>query len=496
VGEIKNQAVKNSIVSYSGALLGFVNFIILLPYVFRPEQIGLTRLLQNAAYLIVPLAEFGIISIVLRYYPVFKSESSSKFSFIFYCLAGALAGFLFFTASFVFFKDDISRLFIEKSPLVIEYYYYIIPLVFFIVFTGIFEAVANSLYKTVLPNFLREVLLRFAVSVLAILYVMHLINFQEFIRFFVLGYCLPLFFLILYLFRLNELKINFSLTRLAPSVIKEMATYGFFVILGSSGHLLVNYIDTMMLGALLGLQDTGIYVTAFYMAVIIEIPRRSIRQIAVPFISEAWKKKDMQQIKDIYSKTALNQLIIGAFIFLGVWINIDEIFELMPNGSIYQAGKYVVLFVMIGKLIDMAAGVNGEVIALSKLFRFNIYSIIILAILVFATNLLLIPVYGMVGAAIATTLSLLFYNFIKYLFLKIKVGLQPFSLNTIKAIILAGICFVIVSLVPDIRHPLLSIIIKSGVLALVFLLPLYYFKISEDVNQSLNSLLKKIKRLF
>lgn len=491
MGEIKNQAVKNSIVSYSGALLGFVNFIILLPYVFTPEQIGLTRLLQNAAYLIVPLAEFGIISVVLRYYPVYKDEPNSKFSFIFYCLAGALAGFLLFTACFILFKDEISQLFIEKSPLVIDYYYFIIPLVFFIVFTGIFEAVSNSLYKTVFPNFLREVLLRFAVSVLSIFYVLHLIDFQDFIQFFVLAYCLPLLLLILWLFRLNELKISFRLKPLAPKVLKEMATYGLFIILGSSGHLLVNYIDTMMLGSLLGLEDTGIYVTAFYMAVVIEIPRRSIRQIAVPFISEAWKKNDMQQINDIYSKTALNQLIIGAFIFLGVWINIDEIFELMPNGDIYQAGKYVVLFVMAGKLIDMAAGVNGEIIALSKLYRFNIYSILILAVLVIVTNLMLIPIYGMAGAAIATAVSLFFYNLTKYLYIKIKLRMDPFKANTIKIITISILSYLIIQQIPEIDNPIADILIKSVALTITFGGATFIFKVSEDVNSFIKNLWTK-----
>ena len=492
MGEIKNQAIKNSIVSYAGAALGFVNFIILLPYVFTLEQIGLTRLLQNAAYLMVPFAEFGIISIVLRFYPVYKEENNQRYSFIFYCLAGALAGFIFFTLAFILLKEEISSLFIDKSPLFIDYYYYIIPLLFFIVFTGIMEAVANGMFKTVFPNFLREVFIRFIISVLALLYLLHLINFDDFLQAFILGYFLPLLLLIIYLFRKNAIRFSFTFKSIPRHALKEMMTYGLFIILGSSGYLLVSYIDTMMIGAILGLEETGIYVTAFYMAVVIEIPRRSIKQIASPIISDAWKRNDLKQIEDIYSKTSLNQLIIGAFIFLGVWINIDSIFQLMPNGEDFQAGKFVVFYVMLGKLIDMASGVNGEIIAFSKLYRFNIYSILILAALAIVTNLIFIPIYGFTGAAMATAISLLFYNILKYLFLKIRLRMEPFSVNTLKVLVIAAGCYFIIALIPQIPNALFDIIVRSVAITLIFGFTIYLTKVSEDVNVFVKNIWNRI----
>lgn len=496
MGEIRNQAIRNSIISYFGAGIGFVNFIILLPFAFSPEQIGLVRLLQNTAYLVIPLAEFGIISIILRYYPIFKSDEDKRLTFILYCILGALAGFSVFCVLFFTFKGELSELFDAKSPLFVDYYYLLLPLVFLIVFTGIFEAISNSIYKTVFPNFLREVLLRILIAILVIAYVYNIVQFNSFVNLFVLIYIFPLLFLLAYLIKKDEISINFSLQKFPKPIFKEIGLYGIFVLLGSSGHLLVSYIDTVMLGILLGLEDTGIYVTAFYMAVIIEIPRRSLRQIAVPFLSDAWKRNDLKQINEIYEKTSLNQLIIGLYIFLGVWINIDAVFELMPNGAIYSAGKFVVFYVMLGKLIDMAAGVNGEIIALSKWYRFNMYSTLILALLAIITNYLLIPLYGLTGAAIATALSLLFYNVLKYLFLKIKLNLNPFSLNTIRVLLLGGICYLIMTLIPEISSPILSILSKSLLLTLIFIFPLYYLKISEDVNQFINNVLSGIKAYF
>ena len=57
-----------------------------------------------------------------------------------------------------------------------------------------------------------------------------------------------------------------------------------------------------MVTSFLGLSDTGIYTTAFYIGMIIEIPRRAISQISVPFISENIKKKNFSKIEKNYKR--------------------------------------------------------------------------------------------------------------------------------------------------------------------------------------------------
>ena len=49
----------------------------------------------------------------------------------------------------------------------------------------------------------------------------------------------------------------------------------------------------------------------------------------------------------------------------------DNIFRLMPNGDVFSAGWYVVIIIGAGRLFDMAAGINSEIIVMSKLYKFN-----------------------------------------------------------------------------------------------------------------------------
>lgn len=61
--------------------------------------------------------------------------------------------------------------------------------------------------------------------------------------------------------------------------------------------------------------------------VAIKIPGHSIAAISIPLTAQAWEKKDMNEIQNIYSKSSINQLIFGGLFFVCVWINIDDIFS-------------------------------------------------------------------------------------------------------------------------------------------------------------------------
>src|SRR5690606_4806803 len=114
--------------------------------------------------------------------------------------------------------------------------------------------------------------------------------------------------------------------------------------------------------SMLGLASYGIYTVVFYIAAVIELPRRAITQIISPIIAKAFTNDDLREIGDIYRKTAINQLLIGMLLFLGIICNLDNIFHFVPNREIFEAGKNVVLIIGLGKLADMAAGANGEII--------------------------------------------------------------------------------------------------------------------------------------
>lgn len=485
MGTIKTKAFHNTIISYAGAAIGYINFLILLPYAFAPEEIGLTRVLQNAAALFVPLSQLGIVTAIIRYFPFFKFDETKRHAFFLYTMLVTLVGFVLFATFFLVFKNQIIGFYIKESPLLIDYYPLILPLTFFLVFFGVLEAFANSHYKTAMPIFLRDIVLRLFTTILAVLFIFNVVDFNQFIWLLVGSYGIVLIGLLYYLRRMGELRISFDFTFLKNGFYKEILSYGFYMLLGATGASLVSYVDILMIGSMIGLKETGIYAIAFYMAVVIDIPRRGIKQIVDPYIATATKNEDRIQIADLYKRLSINQLVIGILFILGIWGNINEIFKLVPNGEIYETGKYVVLIIMFGKLVDMGSSMNGEIIGYSRYYKFNILSVILLAILTVVTNLIFIPIYGINGAAFATFLSLLLFNILKYLFILIKMKIQPFDINTIKILLIGCACYGLVLLLPDLGNVFLNILLNSATIVIVYALAVYFSNVSQDVNQSI-----------
>ena len=264
---------------------------------------------------------------------------------------------------------------------------------------------------------------------------------------------------------------------------------GLYGLLGSMGTIIVLEVDRVMISNMLGLAENGIYTTVFFFGIFVSIPAKSVKRVAIVVVSDAWKANDLTTIKEVYAKSCLNQFLLAVYLFLGVWLNIDFVFELIPNE--YSAGKYVILFIGIGQLFDMLTGVNTEIISTSKYFRYNTFFIAGLILLVIVLNYIFIPLYGITGAAIASALAVILVNVLRYVFLLIKLDYQPFDSNIIKIILLGLACFGLLVFVPVFENLYLNILIRGSLLTLLYWVPAFALKISVDINSSLLKLLKK-----
>jgi len=106
-------------------------------------------------------------------------------------------------------------------------------------------------------------------------------------------------------------------------------------------------------------------------------------------------------------------------------------------------------------------------------------------------NLILIPKYHVIGAAMSTFLSLTFFNLIKIVFVYLRFKMQPFSIRTLAVIGIGGLVFGLSFLIPDTGNHLLNIIVKSGLISLLYVIIVLRFRISNDINQLWSETLQK-----
>ncbi len=491
MGIIQRQGFKGTLVSYFGILIGYVNLIFLFPYVFTSEQIGLTRVLVDAVMVFSMFAHFGMPNTLIRFYPSFKSEDDpNQKGFLFAILAVSVFGLGGFTLLYALLREQLLAPFVEKNPLLIQYSGLLVPLTWFMVLSLVLEAYATTFQRIVVPKILREFVLRLLATALALAFLFSWLDFSRFMTAYVLSYGLTTVLLVFYIINQGRWNLRPDFSLFKPSFLKEVGMYSLTIIIGGAGASIVNKIDTLMLSAQTGLSKTGVYSIAFFIATLIEIPMRALLQIASPIVAEAIAKEDRAHLNELYSKGSIIQLIAGIFLFLIIWANADSLFQIMPHGDEYAAGKWVIFFIGLGKLFDLATSINSTLISNSKYYRVNLLFIVLLSALAIGTNLWLIPLLGITGAAVATFISYLVYNSTIVWFVWWKFRLQPFSVATIKLVFIGLLMYGFQAILPHFGSPIVNMLWRSLLLTGIYAMLVYRARLSEDVNSMADKLIK------
>ena len=483
MGKILKQGFWSTVVIYFGVILGFINSIILFPTFLTTEQIGLFRQIISASTLLVPLTTFGVSAAYVKFYPIFKKSSEQKNQFFSYNLLVILISYLFTTLCIYFFFNEISLIFKENSQLFLDYFYVVYFILFILSLSVLFESYLRSRYDTILSNIINGVSNRIFTSISIILFSFSILNFKNIIDLQIIIYGLGLITIILYAYKKDSFKLFMSFNKIKFK-IKEIFNYSAYSFIGLSSNIIVLNIDVLMVTSLLGLSETGIYTTAFYIGMIIEIPRRAISQISIPYISENIKEQNFKKIEKNYKDISIHQMIIGVLFYIILILNIDNIF---PNSEKFYSGKDTVYIIGLSKLIIMSFSYNSELISLSKYYKFTVITIICLAILTIGLNLFLIPIFGMIGAAYASLISITFYNLLKHIFIKYKMKISPFSINSIKTILVGIFVYFAVLSIPKNDIILIDIFIKTIISSFIFVISIYALKISPDLNKLIKS---------
>jgi O-antigen/teichoic acid export membrane protein len=493
MGIVIRQSIKGSIVSYGGAVIGMVSTIFIYPYFLSPELIGLNRILIDSAFLFAFVAQIGIPNAIIRFSPQLKKKGLIREAYR-YALLLPIISFVFFGTLVFLGKDTFQGFFTENSPLYSKYFLLIIPFGLVCMYMGIIENFAVSYYRITIPKFIREVILRFLLITSALLFFYLSLSIDLYVLLVILSYALAVLILFAYFKRLQRIMTPKEDSKGIPrEVVRNIFPYMGFMLLAGIGSNVVTKVDAFMISSMIGLTSTGIYTISFFMTSIIEIPSRATLQISAPFVSESLENNDIPRLKDLYIRYSSNQAIIGGLLLVILWANINSIFELMPDGEIYAAGKYVVLFIGLGKLIDVTTGINNLILTYSKYHRYLILFVLTLGIITVTGNFILIPILGITGAALASLASYFIINTVVILFIYIKLGIQPFTLTTLKIFLLIALAFFINYLLPTLDNWFLDSLYRSLILLGIYVGFTYFYKLSEDLNSLVRKALTKAK---
>ncbi|MCI7575176.1 MAG: lipopolysaccharide biosynthesis protein [Bacteroidales bacterium] len=495
MGIIAKQSFWGTVVTYLGTFVGFLTTFFVLTRFLTAEEIGLARVLIDTSVLFIGLAQLGTSSSLIRFYPYFKDKEEKDHGFFFWMLAVPFAGFILFAIIYCALHVPISHLFEEKSQLFVDYYYFVLPLAFFLLYQTVVETGCNVLMRIVFPKAVRELITRLLMLTVYLLYAFRVLSMDGFVIALCAVYGIAALLNIVYIFAVGKISIRPDLRYLDKSLVKQYLWYTFFLIFSAITTVLAPSLSSFFITAQLGLNYTGIFAIATYMAVMVSIPTRSLSAIAQPQLASAIKEKNTKESNHLQQQVGNNLLLVGLLILAAIWINIDLIFEILPNGETYASAKQSVLILGCSQLIVSTCTIATSALSYSPYYYLSLVFSAILTVVSIWLNNLLIPLYGMEGAAAANLAAYGIYYALLVSVLKACTKTSPISRNWLKSLALGVWLFggnsLLLRFVP-IGNIWGSSIVRSVVLLGIGCLIAYYWNISPDLNQAVRQTAERI----
>jgi O-antigen/teichoic acid export membrane protein len=487
MGIVLNQSLKNTIITYIGFGIGGISTLFLFPPILGKTFYGLSNYILSCANVIMPLFAIGMQNTLVKFYSQCKTEKEENQFLSFTVLFPILLSIPILLIG-LFFYDEIAFFVTKKNPIV-KNYIWLIPFIgLCMAYFEIFYAWARVHMHSVFGNFIKEVGLRMfsLVALLCIYY--KWITVVDFIYLTAAIYFIAFLLTMFYAFRIKKPVFQFEV----PENVKGILEYTFYIILsGSVANLLLDG-DKIMLNQYMKIENIAYYSVATYIALVISVPSRAMHQIVYPITAKLMHEDKYEELNSLYKKTSINLQMVGGFVMLCIFVNINQLYEMVPKE--YSGGIIVVFMIGLSKYFDLILGNNNAIIFNTKHYRTVLFLGVGLVALTFGLNMIFIPIFGIIGSAFATLLSITLYSLAKLLFVVKKLYLYPFTKQTLHSLAITFVLFLLFYFWQFPFHPIVGIVLKSFLVTVLYIYVNYKFVISKEINQVLDKMIQKFTR--
>ncbi|REH01913.1 oligosaccharide flippase family protein [Flavobacterium aquicola] len=487
MGIVLNQSLKNTIITYIGFAIGGISTLFLFPPILGKTFYGLSNYILSCANVIMPLFAIGMQNTLVKFYSQCKTEKERNEFLSFTVLFPILLIVLIILIG-LFFYDQISFFVTKKNPIVKEFIWLIPFIGICMAYFEIFYAWARVHMHSVFGNFIKEVGLRLFSLVALLGIYFKCITVTDFIYLTAGIYFVAFVATMFYAFRIKKPVFQFKV----PHNVKGILEYTSYIILsGSVANLLLDG-DKIMLNQYMEIGNIAFYSVATYIALVISVPSRAMHQIVYPITAKLMHENKHDELNDLYKKTSINLQIVGGFVMLCIFVNISQLYEMMPKE--YGGGVIVVFMIGLSKYFDLILGNNNAIIFNSKYYRAVLFLGVGLVVLTVILNMIFIPLYGIIGSAFATLLSITCYSIAKLFFVVKRMHLYPFTAQTVHSIGITFGVFLLFYFWKFPINPIIAIGLKSILVTLVYVYFNYKFVVSPEINQTLDNVFLKIRK--
>lgn len=382
----------------------------LITSIYGSEGMGVFSLSQTILMIMVMFSVFGTDTASLKYSAEYfsKNNYNKLNSFYFRILKFVLILSIGFSIIIFFTKEEISVFFNEQ--LLSQSLFFISLSILPMSFININSESLRGVREYNLYTSIRYVLIPlFTILFIYILYNSNNIDFLIPIKAYVLSIYLISF--ISFIFWFKKIKF-FKYISNINSNLNELFKFSFPVLISNSMLLLIQWVDIIILGYFETSNIVGIYSVIMKISLFSSIILFSINSIVASEFSRLYSLRKMDDLKLIIRKSS--KVIFFITIPILIFIVCFSKFILGYFGTEFVAANKTLYILIIGQFINIVCGSVGYILMMTE--KQNIFK----NIMIFSTciniimNIILIPIYSINGAAIASSISLILWNILSF----------------------------------------------------------------------------------
>ena len=194
--------------------------------------------------------------------------------------------------------------------------------------------------------------------------------------------------------------------------------------------ILTQWMGILALGIFCSEKEVGIFTIASNTALVISVFLFSVNSIAAPKYAALYKKKEIATLGKVARESTMLMIVLSiplllVFIFSPGWI-------MSLYGSDFQQGAILLSILSLGHSISVASGSVGLLLVMSGNERLMMNVVIAITVLGIVANIILVPLAGSLGAAIAASLCIMAKNVINTFLVRQKLGFFATPLLRVK----------------------------------------------------------------
>lgn len=485
MGIVKSQSVKNLITTYAGFGIGAVNTILLYPHFLGKTYYGVVMAVLATGSLLSAFVNFGMPDTLIKFFSSYKTEDDKRRLLGLGLVTPIFSGGLFGLFGLLFYQT-IQDYFAE-SPEMDPFIWLIFVIAITEAYFKIFFNWGRIKLKSVFGNFMREVFHRALTMVLLFLVYLDQISIVGFLYALTTVYVLRSLIMMGYAFYLLPPKISFKL----PKDFSRIVKYSVLILIAGVASNVLFDLDKTMIPRFMAIGNVSVYAIAVFIVTVIEVPIKSMRQITHPITANLMNAKKWYELEALYKKSSISLYTISGFLFAIIIANANQFYDFLSPE--YHISLGILLLLALVKLSRNMLGIGGSILKNSDYYRLLLVSAVITIVLAFVLNSIMIPAWGLYGAAIASLSAFLCYDLLKMYFVYRKFKIQPFTLKTLILTVFIGIFTWIFTELEFHPNSFWGIAIKSTIMTAIYLPVIYFANFSEDVTEGINKILKKQK---